>query len=125
MSRLRLFLTGTLLIIASAAVAQQPKQQPPAGAEANAGKEKTVIFTLREDGDQQMTCFLSQDVVYTFELSLPEESKAQRIILKLYDADLNEMASSTTILKNGAKPSLKYASKKSGLYLLKAFPFAK
>jgi bisphosphoglycerate-independent phosphoglycerate mutase (AlkP superfamily) len=101
------------------------QQKQPVGAEANAGKERTIIFNLRQDSDQQMTCFLSNDTTYFFEITLPEESKAQRIVLKLYDGDMNEVASSSTVLKNNTKPSLKYASKKSGLYLLKAFPFAK
>ncbi|WP_250630444.1 hypothetical protein [Rhodoflexus caldus] len=112
----------TFFLSISVATAQQKQA---GGAEANAGKEKTIVFNLRQDSDQQMTCFLSQDIAYTFEIALPEESKAQRIVLKLYDGDMNEIASSSTVLKNNARPSLKYASKKSGLYLLKAFPFAK
>lgn len=123
MSYLRQTLVIITFFLSISLVAAQQKQ--PGGAEANAGKEKTIVFNLRQDSDQQMTCFISQDVAYTFELTLPEESKAQRIVLKLYDGDMNEVASSSTVLKNNAKPSLKYASKKSGLYLLKAFPFAK
>ncbi|MCS6968609.1 MAG: hypothetical protein RMJ44_11840 [Cytophagales bacterium] len=103
----------------------QGQQKPSGEGEANAGKEKTIVFNLRQDGDQQMTCLLSQDFNYTFELELPEESKAQRIVMKLYDSDMNELASSTTVLKGSVRPSLRYAPKKSGLYLLKAFPFAK
>lgn len=124
MNGLKQLLTGIAFFLSVSAASAQHKQ-PAAGAEANAGKEKTIILNLRQDSDQQMTCFLSQDVVYIFELALPEESKAQRIVLKLYDGDMNEIASSTTVLKNNAKPSLKYASTKSGLYLLKVFPFAK
>ncbi len=116
------FAIVTFFLSISVAAAQQKQ---PIGAEANAGKEKTIVFNLRQDNDQQMTCLLSQDIVYTFEITLPEESKAQRIVLKLYDGDMNEIASSSTVLKNNPRPSLKYASKKSGLYLLKAFPFAK
>jgi len=124
MSYLRQILSIITFFLTVSLVAAQQKQ-PSSGAEANAGREKTVIFNLRQEGDQQMTCFLSQDVTYTFEVTLPEESKAQRIVLKLYDGDMNEIVSSSTVLKNNARPSLKYASKKSGLYLLKAFPFAK
>lgn len=123
MSYLRQTLAIVTFFLSISVAAAQQKQ--PGGAEANAGKEKTIVFNLRQDSDQQMTCFLSQDIAYTFEIALPEESKAQRIVLKLYDGDMNEIASSSTVLKNNARPSLKYASKKSGLYLLKAFPFAK
>lgn len=119
MSYRKQFLVVIALLLSVSAVwaQQQPKQE--------GSKERTIIFNLRQESDQQMTCFLSQEVAYTFEVTLPEESKAQRIVLKLYDGDMNEIASSTTVLKNNPKPSLRYSAKKSGLYLLKVFPFAK
>ncbi|WP_448518941.1 hypothetical protein [Rhodoflexus sp.] len=115
----------TILFFFLGTIAAKAQQKPAAGAEVNAGKERIIVFNLRQDSDQQMTCFLSQDATYLFELTLPEESKAQRIVLKLYDGDMNEIASSTTVLKNNPTPSLRYSCRKSGLYLLKAFPFAK
>jgi hypothetical protein len=120
-----LFATGLLALASVPALAQtKPAEAKPAetvAAKPATSTEKKITFSLKEQKETEYTCVFTKGVNYQLSLNVPDIA-ANKLSIKLFDAQRKELSSKVSNLKTDPTPTLQFNCSTTGLYFLKVTP---